>query len=342
MFDLRKARFVLDEGESNMEATLKVLSLDTEATFSPAQLAKGLVENVGRVVIGKKDVVTSAVVTLLARGHVLLEDVPGVGKTLLAKALAKSLAGDFKRIQFTADLLPSDVTGVTIYSQERRDFLFRKGPVFSNVLLADEINRATPRTQSSLLEAMEEQNVTVDGIIHPLIAPFFVIATQNPVELEGTYPLPFAQMDRFMCRLSIGYMNRSSEVAMLKAQRATDPLDAIEPVMDCVTLIHLQRSVRSVTVSDPLLDYLVRIVEATRTAEALEYGASPRGSLDLQSFSQGLAMLEGRDYVLPDDIKHAARLVLPHRLIVRRGNRSVSANARTVIDHIVESVAVPI
>jgi MoxR-like ATPase len=282
------------------------------------------------------------VVTLLARGHVLLEDVPGVGKTLLAKALAKSLAGDFKRIQFTADLLPSDVTGVTIYSQERRDFQFRKGPVFSNVLLADEINRATPRTQSSLLEAMEEQNVTVDGVVHPLIAPFFVIATQNPVELEGTYPLPFAQMDRFMCRLSVGYMNRASEVAMLKAQRSVDPLDAIEPVMDCATLIQLQRAVRAVTVSDTLLDYLVRIVEATRTAESLEYGASPRGSLDLQSFSQGLALLAGRDYVLPDDIKAAARLVLPHRLIVRRGNRSVSANARTVIDHIVESVGVPI
>ena len=333
---------MLNQPESNMEATLKVVSLETDSGVTPAQLAKGLVENVGRVVIGKKEAVTSAVVTLLARGHVLLEDVPGVGKTLLAKALAKSLAGDFKRIQFTADLLPSDVTGVTIYSQERRDFTFRKGPVFSNVLLADEINRATPRTQSSLLEAMEEQNVTVDGVIHPRIAPFFVIATQNPVELEGTYPLPFAQMDRFMCRLNIGYMNRTSEVAMLKAQRAVDPLDAIEPVMDCATLIQLQRAVRAVTVSDVLLDYLVRIVEATRTAESLEYGASPRGSLDLQSFSQGLAMLDGRDYVLPDDIKHASKLVLPHRLIVRRGNRSVSVNARNVIDHIVESVAVPI
>ena len=333
---------MLSEGKSNMEATLKVLPLEPEASYSPVQLSQGLVENVGRAVIGKRDVVTNAVITLLAGGHVLLEDVPGVGKTLLAKALAKSLAGDFKRIQFTADLLPSDVTGVTIYSQERRDFLFRKGPVFSNVLLADEINRATPRTQSSLLEAMEEQNVTVDGTIHPLISPFFVIATQNPVELEGTYPLPFAQMDRFMCRLTIGYMNRTSEVAMLKAQRATDPLDAIEPVMDCDTLVELQRAVRAVTITDALLDYLVRIVEATRCAESLEYGASPRGSLDLQSFSQGVALLDGRDYVLPDDVKRAARLVLPHRLIVRRGNRSVSVNARNVIDHIVDSVAVPI
>ena len=325
-----------------MEATLKVVKLEPEPSFSPAQLAQGLVENVGRVVIGKKEVVTNAIVTLLAGGHALLEDVPGVGKTLLAKAVAKSLAGDFKRVQFTADLLPSDVTGVTIYSQEKHDFLFRQGPVFTNVLLADEINRATPRTQSSLLEAMEEQSVTVDGTVHALIDPFFVIATQNPVELEGTYPLPFAQMDRFMCRLTIGYMSRSSEVAMLKAQRTTDPLDAIEPVMDCETLVQLQRAVREVRISDVLLDYLVRIVEATRSAESLEHGASPRGSLDLQAFSQGLALLDQREYVLPDDIKRAARLVLPHRLIVRRGNRSVSVNARAVIDHIVDSVAVPI
>ncbi len=325
-----------------MEATFKVVPLETDPSFSPAQLSQGLVENVSRVVIGKRDVVTQAVVTLLAGGHVLLEDVPGVGKTLLAKALAKSLSGDFKRVQFTADLLPSDVTGVTIYSQERRDFFFRKGPVFTNVLLADEINRATPRTQSSLLEAMEEQNVTVDGTVHPLASPFFVIATQNPVELEGTYPLPFAQMDRFMTRLTIGYMNRSSEVAMLKAQRAADPLDSLKAVMDCDTLVQIQRAIRQVTISDALLEYLVRLVEASRNAESLEYGASPRGSLDLQAFSQGLAMLEARDYVLPDDIKHAARLVLPHRLIMRRGNRSVSLSARTVIDHIIDSVPVPI
>jgi len=325
-----------------MEATFKVLPLEADPSFVPAQLSQTLVENVSRVVIGKKDVVTQAVVTLLAGGHVLLEDVPGVGKTLLAKALAKSLSGDFKRVQFTADLLPSDVTGVTIYSQERKDFLFRKGPVFTNVLLADEINRATPRTQSSLLEAMEEQNVTVDGTMHPLASPFFVIATQNPVELEGTYPLPFAQMDRFMTRLMIGYMSRSAEVAMLKAQRVADPLESIKPVMDCETLVQIQRAVRQVAINDALLEYLVRIIEASRTAESLEYGASPRGSLDLQAFSQGLAMLDGRDYVLPDDIKSAARLVLPHRLIMRRGNRSVTVNARTLIDHIIDSVPVPV
>lgn len=325
-----------------MEAMLKVVRMDGDANFNPSQLSQGLIENVSRVVIGKRDAVTHAVVTLLAGGHVLLEDVPGVGKTLLAKALAKSLAGDFKRIQFTADLLPSDVTGVTVYSQERRDFFFRKGPVFSNVLLADEINRATPRTQSSLLEAMEEQGVTVDGMLHPLAAPFFVIATQNPVELEGTYPLPFAQMDRFMCRLTIGYMARSSEVAMLKAQRATDPLDAIEPVMDCETLVSIQKAVRAVAIRDELVEYLVRIVEATRSTESLEYGASPRGSLDLQAFSQGLSLLDNRDYVLPDDIKRAAKLVLPHRLITRRGTRAVTVSARNVIDNIVDSVPVPV
>ena len=314
----------------------------TESRLNSAALAQGLVENVSRVVIGKKEVVTHAVVALLSGGHVLLEDVPGVGKTLLAKALAKSLAGEFKRIQFTADLLPSDVTGATIFSQENRDFHFRKGPVFTNVLLADEINRATPRTQSSLLESMEEQSVTVDGSLHPLIAPFFVIATQNPVELEGTYPLPFAQMDRFLCRLSIGYMSRQAEITMLKAQRASDPLDLIEPVMDCATLLALQKAVRQVSLAESLLDYLVRIIEATRSAEGLEYGASPRGSLDLQAFSQGLAMVDGRQYVLPDDVKRAARLVLPHRLIPRKGHRSAALTGTAIIDQIVETVPVPI
>ena len=316
-------------------------AVETETRLNPARLSQGLVENVSRVVIGKKEVVTQAVVALLSGGHVLLEDVPGVGKTLLAKALAKSLAGDFKRIQFTADLLPSDVTGVTIYSQDKRDFFFRKGPVFTNVLLADEINRATPRTQSSLLEAMEEQSVTVDGTLHPLIAPFFVIATQNPVELEGTYPLPFAQMDRFICRLSVGYMSRQAEVTMLKAQRASDPLDLIEPVMDCAALVELQRAVRQVKIADALLDYLVSIIEATRETDALEYGSSPRGSLDLQAYSQGLALIAGRDYVLPDDIKKGARLVLPHRLIPRKGNRSSTLSGKAIVDQIVESVAVP-
>jgi MoxR-like ATPase len=312
------------------------------AGFNPTAHIRRLIDNVSRVFIGKEEVITRAVLTLVSGGHVLLEDVPGLGKTLLAKALAKSISADFKRIQFTADLLPSDITGVTIYSQDRHEFTFRPGPIFTNILLGDEINRATPRTQSSLLEAMEEQHVTVDGQVYPLASPFFVIATQNPVELEGTYPLPFAQMDRFMLRLSIGYLEKSAEIRMLRAQQSADPLDDILPAMTCETLTQIHTAVRRIRIDEALLGYLVDIVQATRSAESLEYGASPRGSLDMQSFSQALAMLAGRDYVLPDDLKQAARLVLPHRLICRKGTRSVTVNARAVIDHIVDAVPVPL
>lgn len=301
-----------------------------------------LIQNVCQAFIGKEDVVTRAILALVSGGHILLEDVPGVGKTLLAKAIAKSLHADFKRIQFTADLLPSDITGVTIFSQERHEFSFRRGPIFTNVLLGDEINRATPRTQSSLLEAMEEQNVTVDGMVYPLESPFFVLATQNPVELEGTYPLPFAQMDRFMVRLSIGYLDKNAEITMLRQQQTTDPLERVTQVMDCQTLLALQSAARNISVDEALLGYLVDIVQATRSADTLEYGASPRASLDVQALSQAMALLNGRNYVLPDDIKESARLVLPHRLIAKKGTRSVPVNARSVIDHIVDSVPVPI
>ncbi|PAW86612.1 MAG: AAA family ATPase [Pedosphaera sp. Tous-C6FEB] len=308
----------------------------------PSQHIRALVDNVSRAFIGKEQVVAHAVLALVAGGHVLIEDVPGLGKTLLAKALARSLAADFKRIQFTADLLPSDITGVTTFAPDRHEFLFRRGPVFTNVLLADEINRATPRTQSALLEAMEEQSVTVDGQRHVLEWPFFVLATQNPVELEGTYPLPFAQMDRFMIRLSIGYLDRALEMKLLQMQQHDDPLTRLATVLSLESLAQVHAAVRAVTVEDSLLGYLVDIVHATRVADSLEYGASPRGSLDVQRFSQALALLAGRDYVLPDDIKQAARLVLPHRLIVRKGTRSVTATARSVIDHLIESVPVPV
>jgi MoxR-like ATPase len=309
---------------------------------APAGEVRKLIANVSQAFLGKDDAAAQAVLTLIAGGHLLIEDVPGVGKTLLAKALAKSLAADFKRIQFTADLLPSDVTGVSVYAPERQEFSFRRGPVFTNILLGDEINRATPRTQSSLLEAMEERHVTVDGVLHPLPAPFFVLATQNPIELEGTYPLPFAQMDRFMVRLSIGYLAREAEVSMLRAQRNFDPLSRVAPVMDCHTLTGLHEAVREVRVEEALAGYVVDIVNATRGHESLEHGASPRGSLDIQAYSQALALLAGRDYVLPDDIKQAARAVLPHRLIVRKGTRSAPLGAPAVVERIVESVAVPI
>jgi MoxR-like ATPase len=312
------------------------------ANFPASQQIRRLVDNVAGVFIGKEQIVSQAVLALVAGGHVLIEDVPGLGKTLLAKALARSLAADFKRVQFTADLLPSDITGVTIFSPERHEFTFRRGPVFTNVLLADEINRATPRTQSALLEAMEEQGVTVDGQRHPLHWPFFVLATQNPVELEGTYPLPFAQMDRFMIRLSIGYLDRATEVKLLQMQQHDDPLAKLEPVLTPDALAQVHAAVRSVVIEPSLLGYLVDIVHATRAADSLEYGASPRGSLDVQRFSQALALLAGRAYVLPDDIKQAARLVLPHRLIARRGTRAVTVTARGVIDHIIESVPVPV
>lgn len=301
-----------------------------------------LIDQVRTVFIGKEEVVTRAITTLVAGGHALIEDVPGLGKTLLAKAIAKSLSADFKRIQFTADLLPSDITGVTIFSQERHEFIFRPGPIFTHVLLADEINRATPRTQSALLEAMEEQRVTVDGVMHHLSSPFFVIATQNPVELEGTYALPFAQMDRFMVRLSIGYLDRVDEIRMLQAQQRVDPIDALQPVMTAERLIGLHEASRRVKVDPSLAGYLVDIVRKTRSSEALEYGSSPRGALDIQSFAQAHALLSGRDYLLPDDIKLSARLTLPHRLIVRRGSRTVTANAHSVIESVVDSVPVPV
>ncbi|OGV39583.1 MAG: hypothetical protein A2020_02640 [Lentisphaerae bacterium GWF2_45_14] len=298
--------------------------------------------NVTKAFIGKEWAVEAAVLALFSEGHVLLEDVPGVGKTLLAKAIAKSINADIKRVQFTADLLPSDISGTTVYNSKDNEFSFRPGPVFTNILLGDEINRATPRTQSSLLEAMEENQVTADGTVYKLDAPFFVIATQNPIELEGTYPLPFSQMDRFIIRLKIGYLKKETEREMLNSQRVSSPLDFLNPVMDKNEILKIQNLVKNVKITDELQAYIVSIVTATRESGFCEYGASPRGSLDLMRYSQAAALLSKRDFVLPDDIKKAAPAVLGHRIIIRKGARLSTASGNDAVKEILENVEVPI
>ena len=315
---------------------------EVDVAFDPADQARRVIQNVSGVFLGKDEVVTRAVLALISGGHILIEDVPGLGKTLLAKALAKSLSAEFTRVQFTADLLPSDVTGVTVFQQDTNAFSFRKGPVFTNVLLGDEINRATPRTQSSLLEAMEEEQVSVDGVKHALPSPFFVVATQHPVELEGTYPLPFAQMDRFILKLSVGYLGKEAELQMLRSRRTEDPIEQVKPVLSCAALVRIQSVVREVAIAEPLLRYLVDIIHATRAEPSLEFGGSPRASLDLQRFSQATALLAGRDYVLPDDIKQSARLILPHRFIYRKGTRIVSGAGAETMGRLLDKIPVPL
>jgi MoxR-like ATPase len=267
------------------------------------------------VIEGKPEAIRLTLAVLLAEGHLLIEDVPGVGKTMLAKALARAIDGTVQRVQFTPDLLPSDITGVSAYNQERRDFEFKPGPVFANVLLGDEINRASPKTQSALLECMEERQVTVDGTTYALQAPFMVIATQNPVEMEGTYPLPEAQRDRFTARISLGYPSATAERAMLDSHGATSPLDQLEPVARASDVQDLVIAVRSVLVSDQVKEYLINLANATRTSPELRLGASPRATLHLLRISRAWAALDGRDYVIPDDVQALAAPVLAHRLL---------------------------
>lgn len=286
-----------------------------------AAQAQRIVESVERAIVGKRQTVECALATLLSRGHLLIEDIPGVGKTTLAKALAKSLGCEFKRIQFTPDLLPSDVTGTSIYNQKSQQFEFRPGPIFANFVLADEINRATPKTQSALLECMEERQVTVDGETRPLPQPFFVIATQNNIEMAGTYPLPEAQMDRFMARLVVGYPGREDEMRILESHTHTKPVDEIQPVVDAAEVVRLQNNLRDIHVSTEVKAYIVRLVDATRTDPAVVLGSSPRGSLCLMQAAQGIAAMRARDYVLPDDIKYMAGPVLAHRIILRPEQR---------------------
>ena len=267
------------------------------------------------VIEGKPEAIRLTLAVLLAEGHLLIEDVPGVGKTMLAKALARAIDGTVQRVQFTPDLLPSDITGVSAYNQERRDFEFKPGPVFANVLLGDEINRASPKTQSALLECMEERQVTVDGTTYVLQAPFMVIATQNPVEMEGTYPLPEAQRDRFTARISLGYPSASAERAMLESHGASSPLEQLEPVARASDVQELVIAVRSVLVSDQVKEYLINLANATRTSPELRLGASPRATLHLLRICRAWAALDGRDYVIPDDVQALAAPVLAHRLL---------------------------
>jgi MoxR-like ATPase len=294
--------------------------------------------NVERVIIGKRQEVRLTLVALLCRGHLLIEDVPGTGKTMLAKAVARSLGCSFRRIQFTPDLLPSDVTGLSIYNQKTQEFEFRPGPIMAQVVLADEINRATPKTQSSLLECMEEHQATIDGTTYAMPEPFIVIATQNPIEYEGTFALPEAQLDRFMLRIRLGYPSQADEQTILDQQKITHPLDDLQEVLGLDELREMQKSVREVYVDPVVADYIVRLVSATRTHPDVYLGASPRGSLALYRTGQALAALSGRDYVIPDDIKALAESALAHRLIIKTSSSMHDIDPRRVVAELLNAI----
>ncbi len=304
--------------------------------------ARSVIENVERVIVGKREAIELVMVALLCEGHVLIEDVPGVGKTMLARSLAISLGCSFKRLQCTPDLLPNDVTGVSIYNQKTSEFEFRPGPAFVNILLADEINRATPRTQSALLESMGEYQISVDGVTRPLPRPFLVLATQNPIEYEGTFPLPEAQLDRFLMRIGVGYPSLEEEEQILINLRRIHPIEKIGKVVDAEELLALQSDVWDVTVDETVLNYVVRLVRATRDHRDLILGASPRGSLGLYKASQALAAIRGRDFVLPDEVKLLAPSVLGHRLIVRPESALRGRNAQTMLENLLEEVKLDI
>ncbi|MFO0822493.1 MAG: MoxR family ATPase [Gemmataceae bacterium] len=316
----------------------------TETLRSSDDLAKrlqALRENVGQVFLGKPEVVRLTLVALLADGHLLLEDVPGVGKTLLGKALARSLSCKFARVQFTPDLLPGDLLGVTVYREKTSEFVFQPGPLFTEVLLADEINRATPRTQSALLEAMSERQVTVDAETRRLGPPFLVIATQNPHEFEGTYPLPESQLDRFMLRVKVGYPERDVERAILTQHRSGEPVEQLQPVLSPADVLALQAYTRSVRVDASIADYILDIVNATRSHPEIVLGASTRASLALYRAVQALAVTAGRDYVIPDDVKLLAEAVVAHRLVTRGWTQGGHADATPVVRAIVAKIPVP-
>jgi MoxR-like ATPase len=304
-------------------------------------LAEKLIRNVESVIVGKPEPVRLTVIGLLCQGHVLIEDVPGTGKTVLAKSLARSIGGSFNRIQFTPDMLPSDVTGVSIFNQKTREFEFRAGPILAQIVLIDEINRATPKTQAALLEAMEERQITVDGVTHSLPRPFLVLATQNPIEYEGTFPLPEAQLDRFLIRISLGYPSPEDEVRMIGEQQLAHPLDSLEAVVDIADLLAVQQAVRRVEVSGELRRYILDLIGATRKHPEVYLGASPRGSLALFRTAQTRAAILGREFVLPDDIKVMAVPTLAHRILVGSSARIRDVDARSIVQDILTSVPVP-
>jgi MoxR-like ATPase len=304
-------------------------------------IAQKINDNVEKVIVGKHPVVQLTTIALLCAGHVLIEDVPGTGKTMLAKSVSKSLGCKFRRIQFTPDMLPSDVTGVSVFNQKTREFEFRPGPVMAQIVLTDEINRATPKTQSALLEAMEERQITVDGVTYPMEQPFLVLATQNPIEYEGTFPLPEAQLDRFMMRISLGYPSSDDEITMLDSQQHTHPVTRIDQVVSDQELIQAQQRIKDVYINDLVKEYIVKLVNASRKHPDVYLGSSPRGSIALYKTGQAHAAIQGRDYVIPDDIKALAMVTLAHRLIISPSARIKNVDPRAVVQEILDSTPVP-
>lgn len=307
-----------------------------------AQLSDQILSEVEKAIVGKREVIRQALIVLLCNGHLLLEDIPGVGKTTLAKALAKAIGGEFRRVQFTPDLLPADVTGASVYHQNDGSFEFRPGPIFGNVILVDEVNRATPKTQSSLLEAMEERQVTSDGTTRILPNPFFVIATQNNLEMTGTFPLPEAQLDRFFARLSLGYPSQEAEAKLLEVQQVSHPIDMVAAACNPGKLVEAQMSIRETFIHDRIRNYVVEVVRATREHSLVMVGASPRGSLMLAHAAQAHAALDGSEFVRPDDVKAMAPLVLSHRIIVRGEVRARGMSNEQIIEQVLSSVSAPL
>ena len=305
------------------------------------QLIQEIICNIEKVIVGKRNAVELAVIAVISQGHLLIEDAPGVGKTMLARSLAKSINCTFKRIQFTPDMLPGDITGVSVYNQKTNDFEFRPGPIMAQIVLADEINRATPKVQSALLEPMEERQITIDGITHKMPVPFHVLATQDPIEYEGLFPLPEAQLDRFLLRISLGYPSLSDEIVIMERQQHIHPIEQISPVTDASDIMMLQEMVKNIYVDDLIKQYIASVVEATRHHHSIYIGASPRGSLALFRTAQARAIMQGRDYVIPDDIKALAEPVLAHRLILPSTDGVRDRSGRTSIAEVFEKVPVP-